>query len=111
MVVPRVATILFFTGIAIAAGAGTALYLHSPQGVLLHVPPAQGPVNPAPSSFVGFVFVMTVLSALAGITLILSAFAGWLLRRRFRTTPTASILLAGFLLVLIASVLTETLWP
>lgn len=111
MVAPRVVKILFFIGIAVAAGAGTALYLHSPQGVLLHTPPAHGPVNPTPSSFVGFVFVMTLLSGLAGVTLIVSALTGWLLRRRFRATATASILLAGFLLLLIASVLTEALWP
>lgn len=111
MVIPRVAAILFFTGIAMAAGAGTALYLHSPHGVLLQSPPAQGPANATPSSFVGFVFVIAVLSALAGVTLVISAAVGWLLRRRFRTTIAASILLAGFLLVLLASVLTETLWP
>lgn len=111
MILPRAAKILFFTGIAIAAGAGTALYLHSPNGVLLYTPPAEGPVHATPSSFVGFVFVIVVLSALAGFTLVISAAVGWLLHRPFRTTIAASILLAGFLLVLLASVLTETLWP
>jgi hypothetical protein len=111
MQLSRVTQLLFFTGVAIAAGAGTALYLHSPQGVFLHTPPAQGSVNPTPSSFVGFVFVIVVLSGVAGVTLVLSALTGWLLRRPLDTATTSMILLAGFLLVLMAAILTETLWP